>query len=109
MDFMDSGPIRRSIATAISIDPKIDAPVIQARRAAPRERLAAASPLAALILDNSIWVRTQDGTLYLASKHHYFGLNWGYSGSGPRALAVLAHRMLSRHQLRNRRRHQWRP
>jgi hypothetical protein len=36
-----------------------------------------------------IWVRIQDGTLYPAPKHSYFGLNSGYHGSGPAALAAL--------------------
>jgi hypothetical protein len=32
--------------------------------------------------------------LYLAPKHHSYGLTWGYSGTGPSVLARLIHKML---------------
>jgi hypothetical protein len=86
-------------ATEILIDPETDAPVIRksdgALYAAFPQRLPATSPLAELILDHPIWVRAEDGTLYPAPKHHYYGLSWGYSGSGPGTLALLAYRLLS--------------
>ena len=79
-------------------DPATDAPVVRETdgtlRAAVPQRLPATSPLQELILDRPVWVRTADGTLYLAPRDHYWGLAWGYSGSGPGALAVLAGRLL---------------
>lgn len=80
-------------------DPETDAPVIRHRDgtllAAVPQRLPATAPLAELILDRPVWVRTADGTLYLAPKDAYWGLSWGYGGSGPGALAVLASRLLA--------------
>lgn len=35
-----------------------------------------------------------DGRLYPAPKDSYFGLSWGYGGSGPGSLALLIHRLL---------------
>ncbi|MDF5758390.1 hypothetical protein [Spongiactinospora sp. TRM90649] len=81
------------------IDPETDAPVAttdaddKLSTAIPR-RLPATSPLAEIILDQTIWVRTQDGTLYPAPKHSYYGLSWGYPGTGPGTLALLIHRLL---------------
>jgi hypothetical protein len=79
--------------------PETDAAVIRDQhgklRAAISQRLPATGPLAELILDHPIWVRTQDGTLYPAPKGHYWGLSWGYNGTGPGALAMLAGRLLS--------------
>lgn len=40
------------------------------------QRLATFSPLAAVILDSPIWVRTEDGTLYPALKGKHYGLSW---------------------------------
>jgi hypothetical protein len=86
-------------ATHVLLDPETDAAAIRDEDgnldAAVPQRLPATSPLGEVILDDPIWVRTQDGTLYLAPKHHYYGLSWGYSGSGPGALAVLCTRLLS--------------
>jgi hypothetical protein len=85
-------------AIAVLMDPETDAPVIRKvggrLLAAIPQRLPTTSPLAELILEQPIWVRTEDGTLYPAPRHHYFGLSWGYSGSGPGSLALLAHRLL---------------
>ena len=85
-------------AAEVLVDPETDAPAIRKHdgslHAAIPQRLPAVSPLAELILDDPVWVRTEDGTLYPAPKDHYFGLSWGYSGSGPGALAVLADRLL---------------
>lgn len=41
------------------------------------------------------WIRVADGSLYLAPKHSYYGLSWGYGGSGPGSLARLIDRLLS--------------
>ncbi|MCA1676199.1 MAG: hypothetical protein LC799_29835, partial [Actinobacteria bacterium] len=80
-------------------DPATDAPVV--RRSDDLlvtlvpQRLAATTPLAEVILDSPIWVRTKDGTLYPAPKDSYYGLSWGeYGGSGPGSLALLIHRLL---------------
>lgn len=81
------------------IDPLSDTPVTigpdgdHVRALAPY-RLPSFSPLAELILDGDIWVRTEDGTLYPAPHDDYHGLGWGYGGSGPTTLAVLAGRLL---------------
>lgn len=81
------------------VDPLTDTPVVintaegTARALAPN-RLPATSPLAELILDNPVWVRTADGTLYPAPHDPSYGLSWGYGGSGPTALALLAGKLL---------------
>ncbi len=80
------------------IDPETDAPVVRRANgtltAAIPQRLTTTSPLAELILDQPIWIRTANGTLYPAPKGNYCGLNWGYRGSGPASLALLVHRLL---------------
>jgi len=79
-------------------DPETGAPAIRKADglllAAIPQRLPATSPLAEVILDSPIWVRTEDGRLYPAPKHSYFGLSWGYGGSGPGSLALLINRLL---------------
>ncbi|MBO0880990.1 MAG: hypothetical protein J2P17_11730, partial [Mycobacterium sp.] len=80
-------------------DPLTDTPVIINRSdarilALAPERLPATSPLAEIILDNTIWVRTQDGTLYPAPRNSTYGLSWGYGGGGPRTLAALIVQLL---------------
>ncbi|MCX4902508.1 hypothetical protein [Streptomyces sp. NBC_00892] len=60
---------------------------------APRS-LPAGSEIKEIILDNPIWVRVQDGTLYPAPTMDAPGLSWGYTGSGPGALATLIGRLL---------------
>lgn len=81
------------------IDPKTDAPVLRLNDTtlltAHPQRLPTTSPLTEVILDNPIWVRTSDGTLYPAPHHNYYGLSWGYRGSGPATLAVLIDRLLN--------------
>lgn len=85
-------------AAEILTDPETDAPVIRKEGgtllAAAPHRLPTTSPLKELILDYPIWIRTEDGTLYLAPQHHYFGIGWGYGGSGPGSLALLIDRLL---------------
>jgi hypothetical protein len=80
-------------------DPETDAPVIRTRSgelyAAIPQALPAGSPLSEVVLDGPIWVRVQDGTLYMAPRHSYFGMAWGYGGSGPGTLALMLHRLLA--------------
>jgi hypothetical protein len=89
----------RATAADVLVDPETDAVAVRHADgrliAAIPQRLPATSPLAQLILDQPIWVRTQDGTIYPAPKDHYYGLSWGYRGSGPGALAVMVYRLLS--------------
>ena len=61
--------------------------------ALPR-KLPASTPLAELILDQLIWVRTEDGTLYPAPHPETYGLTWGYSGAGPGTLARVIDALL---------------
>ncbi|WP_370942198.1 hypothetical protein AB5J62_24125 [Amycolatopsis sp. cg5] len=58
------------------------------------QRLPTTSPLAELILEETIWIRTQDGGLFPAPHNHHSGLLWGYEGAGPSALAALANALL---------------
>ncbi|MEY9860211.1 hypothetical protein ABH935_005847 [Catenulispora sp. GAS73] len=60
----------------------------------PPDRLPTTSPLAEVILDEVIWIRTADGTLYPAPRRHDYGPAFGYDGTGPRVLAVLIDRLL---------------
>jgi hypothetical protein len=84
----------------ILIDPATDLPVITTSgggyRAAVPQRLPATTPLEQVALrDHQVWIRTADGTLYLAPEQSGAGLTWGYSGSGPQTLALLLHRLLN--------------
>ena len=60
---------------------------------APRQ-LPPGSQIKEVILDEPVWVRTQDGTLYPAPVMGTPGVSWGYSGTGPRTLAILIGRLL---------------
>lgn len=75
------------------VDPETDAPAVREQDGtlwlATPQRLPASAPLAELILDHPIWVRTEDGTLWPAPKDAYYGISWGYGGSGPGTLALL--------------------
>ncbi|SNT61928.1 hypothetical protein SAMN05216276_108621 [Streptosporangium subroseum] len=63
--------------------------------AAVPQRLPATAPLAQVILqDATVWIRTADGRLYLAPRYPGNGINWGYRGSGPHALAGLLNLLL---------------
>ncbi|MDC0771738.1 hypothetical protein [Streptomyces sp. HD] len=54
------------------------------------QRLPTQSPLASVTLSGSIsWIRTQDGTLWLAPERDGWGIGYGYSGSGCHTLAGL--------------------
>lgn len=82
-------------------DPATEAPVVRRRdgdgtelRAAAPQRLPTTSPLAEIILDHPIWVRTADGTLYPAPQGSFWGIGWGYPGFGPSCLALLIDRLL---------------
>jgi len=57
-------------------------------------RLPTKSPLAELILDEVIWIRTRDGVLYPAPRRPDTQLGFGYDGTGSLALAVLIDKLL---------------
>ncbi|SCL21339.1 hypothetical protein [Micromonospora aurantiaca (nom. illeg.)] len=75
------------------VDPYTDAPVWHNGTgdytAAMPQRLPATAPLAELILDGPVWIRTSDGKIYPAPRDSYYGISWGYPGSGPGSLALL--------------------
>jgi len=59
------------------------------------QRIGTLAPLAEVILsDSTVWIRTDDGGLWLAPSLAGRGLSWGYSGGGPHALAALLDRLL---------------
>ena len=59
------------------------------------QRISTVSPLSEVILsDDTVWIRTSDGGLWLAPFVPGVGLSWGYSGGGPAALATLLDRLL---------------
>ena len=51
----------------------------------------ATTPLAEVTLDHggTVWIRTEDGQLWLAPEQSGSGMSWGYDGGGPKALAIL--------------------
>lgn len=63
-------------------------------RAAVPQRLPAHSELAEVILAHRVWIRTADGTLYLAPEGPGAGISYGYRGTGPSNLAILIERLL---------------
>ncbi|MBF6333483.1 hypothetical protein [Nocardia transvalensis] len=80
------------------VDPLTDAPVVQLAdgnlRAMVAQRIPASSALSEVILEEPIWVRLDNGALYLAPRGAHLGLSWGYNGSGPYALAQLVNLLL---------------
>ncbi|MDG4795203.1 hypothetical protein [Micromonospora sp. WMMD1082] len=80
------------------VDPYTDAPVwhngVGDYTAAMPQRLPATAPLAELILDGPVWVRTADDKIYPAPGDSYYGISWGYNGSGPGSLALLVDALL---------------
>jgi hypothetical protein len=59
------------------------------------QRISTLAPLAEVVLsDNTVWIRTSDGGLWLAPSLPGRGLSWGYRGGGPYALAALLDRLL---------------
>jgi predicted DNA-binding transcriptional regulator AlpA len=81
-------------------DPAMDVPVIKTDRstfrAAIPQRLPATAPLSKVILYyGNVWIRTEDGGLYLAPQQPGRLLSWGYSGTGPCMLAILLDRLLN--------------
>lgn len=46
-------------------------------------------------MDDPIWIRTADGTIYPAPQSAGFGPSWGYTGSGPGTLALLIDTLLT--------------
>jgi hypothetical protein len=81
------------------LDPATGAPAVRRAdgtvRTVTAQRLPTSSALAELIIGRPMWVRTTDGTLYLAPRTPGGGLSWGYEGSGPVTLAQLIDRLLS--------------
>jgi hypothetical protein len=58
-------------------------------------RLPTTAPMTSVILsDEIVWIATEDHGLWLAPECPGVGLNWGYGGSGPYALALLLDRLL---------------
>ncbi|MGW1163395.1 hypothetical protein ACWD5Q_33100 [Streptomyces sp. NPDC002513] len=54
------------------------------------QRLPTSSPLAAVVLSGNLcWIRTQDGTLWIAPEQEGWGIGFGYAGNGCHALARL--------------------
>lgn len=80
------------------VDPDTDAPVWKGSSgdftAAMPQRLPATAPLTELVLDGPVWIRTADKKIYPAPRDSYFGISWGYQGSGPGALARLVDTLL---------------
>ncbi|MDQ1536135.1 MAG: hypothetical protein QOE58_528 [Actinomycetota bacterium] len=79
-------------------DPRTGAPAVRdttgvVHATMPRW-LPATTPLAEIILDRPIWIRTADDTIWPAPQHPSYGLSWGYPGTGPGTLALLLHRLL---------------
>ncbi|MEY9860213.1 hypothetical protein ABH935_005849 [Catenulispora sp. GAS73] len=58
------------------------------------QRLPTTSPLAQFIVDDVIWIRTQDGVLYPAPRLYGETLGFGYRGPEARRLAQLIERLL---------------
>jgi len=84
------------------MDPATDAPAARVTtkdgtrvRLAVGQWLPTTTPLAEVVLDDPIWVRTADGTVYPAPQDPRWGISWGYFGNGPGTLALLAHRLLN--------------
>jgi hypothetical protein len=83
------------------IDPLTDIPVILPTdhgkdiHALAPQRLPATTPLAEVILEDIVWVRTTDSTLYPAPNNSTAGLSYGYTGTGPSTLAALIHTLLT--------------
>lgn len=82
----------------VLVDPTTAAPAIRREdgtiRTVTAQRLPTNSRLSEIILARPIWIRTDDGTLYLAPREATSGLSWGYSGSGPVTLASLINCLL---------------
>lgn len=59
------------------------------------QRISTVDPLSEVTLSgDTVWIRTSDGSLWLAPSLPGHGLSWGYSGGGPHALAALLDRLL---------------
>ncbi|MEU7837679.1 hypothetical protein [Nonomuraea sp. NPDC049129] len=84
-------------AAATLLDPLTDAPAARVGErihAAIPHRLTTSAPLAEIILEEPIWVRTSDGVIFPAPRHPGFGIGWGNIGRGATALALLIHQLL---------------
>ncbi|GAA3019349.1 hypothetical protein GCM10017559_49410 [Streptosporangium longisporum] len=62
--------------------------------AALPHRLPAESSLHSVILDDDVWIRTFDGSVYLAPGGEGINATWGYGGRGPSYLASLINCLL---------------
>lgn len=62
--------------------------------AAIAHRLPTTSPLAEVILESNVWIRTEDGRLYLCPERVSDGISYGYDGTGPLNLANLLNDLL---------------
>ncbi|WP_194909037.1 hypothetical protein [Catenulispora rubra] len=71
---------------------RLDSEVVTYSSAAPH-RLPTSSPLAEVILDEVIWIRTEDGVLYPAPCSDYHP-RFGYDGSAPTTLAIVLETLL---------------
>ncbi|MEY9860210.1 hypothetical protein ABH935_005846 [Catenulispora sp. GAS73] len=78
---------------AARFDGTLAYPDVMTYSSAAPHRLPTSSPLAEVILDEVIWVRTQDGVVYPAPCSDYRP-HFGYSGSGPSALAIVLEALL---------------
>ncbi|GCE01587.1 hypothetical protein EHYA_09353 [Embleya hyalina] len=101
------GSKSRKEVTGTFVDPVTNSPVVTKDGAymgrpadevsfhsyAPR-RLPEGSRITEVVLDDPIWVRTQDGVVHPAPVLDAPGVSWGYSGSGPGTLATLVGALL---------------
>jgi hypothetical protein len=85
------------------IDPETQLPAIYRKKDTEKEYIQASvpqqlpttAPLKSVILStDTVWIRTEDGGLWIAPRHPSLGLSWGYRGSGPATLATLLGRLL---------------
>ncbi|WP_261553724.1 hypothetical protein [Frankia tisae] len=97
----------RDDVTGTFVDPVTGSPVVTERGRYMRQpfdevsyhsyaphHLPAGSVIREVILDDPVWVRTHDGTLYPFPTMGESGVSFGYSGTGPRTLARLIGRLL---------------
>ncbi|MFI5497284.1 hypothetical protein [Actinoplanes sp. NPDC051859] len=94
--FLDAPPNAETL-----VDPATDAPAIRITtkdgirfRIAVSQWLPPTSLFVEHVLDDPIWIRTADDTVYRAPQGPRWGLGWGYASNGPGALALLIHRLL---------------
>jgi predicted DNA-binding transcriptional regulator AlpA len=84
---------------ALLYDPRTGLPAVRTARGAIAtavpQRLPTTSPLAEVVFgEHSVYIATEDGSLYLAPESPGLGVSWGYGGSGPHTLAALLDRLI---------------